>query len=163
VHAAYVGPGPATEDIVDSMIASGIASVGIEVLKGVIPVVAAAALAFVAEPVRTALLYRRIEYDFEYESGQGTTSWDIQWEDFRLTIDVEGVHNDYIEVVTFKKNHESPGDAAKPMKPSSEFRELFHKQIYVKLTQIVRTTTRQSELDKRAASYILHFVLRRRK
>jgi len=68
-----------------------------------------AALAMTSRSIRNALFYTRHESGFDYTSSWQSCAWDIQWEGFRVTIEAEGVHNDYIEKVTIKKNHENPG------------------------------------------------------
>jgi hypothetical protein len=53
--------------------------------------------------VRNALLFFRVEYDFDYEKGSGPCVWDINWEDYRLTISVNDVSNDRLEGVSFRR------------------------------------------------------------
>ena len=49
-----------------------------------------ALLTLLSSKVRSALFYKRVEYDLSYVKGMGSVEWDIEWEGFRLTILVLG-------------------------------------------------------------------------
>jgi hypothetical protein len=67
------------------------------VIEGVAAGLILVLLSLFFKSVRDTLLYRRVEYDLDYEKGMGQANWDIQWEGYRLTILVADVSNDYIE------------------------------------------------------------------
>ena len=106
--------------------------------------------------VRSFIFYKRVEYDFTYKRGSGSCEWDVQWEDFRLTIAAESVSNTHISKVVFRRNKRKDTNP-EDLEPSDKFLSLFDKEIQVKVNSIVR---RQQIND---ADYILRFVFRRRK
>jgi hypothetical protein len=112
------------------------------------------------ESVRNALLYYRVEYDLEYDKDSGPCEWDINWEDYRLTISVKDVSNDRLEEVTFRRNKKHNQDF-KEVFPSDKFQSLFDKEIYMKVNSIIRRS--QTQGDKYIAKYFIRLVLRRRR
>jgi hypothetical protein len=133
--------------------------------KVVISVASALALSLLAllfASVRNALFYKRVEYDFLYtKPGGGGVStkgqWDIQWEDYRLTVTVEDVSNDKLQSVSFIRN-KGKQENFNVLVTSDSFEPLFKKEIYFKLNSIVRAKTPAGP-----ASYTLRFVFRRRR
>jgi hypothetical protein len=119
-------------------------------------VLAVIGLAF--RSVRQALLYKRHEFDFPYDPSWQSCEWDIQWEGFRVTIEVIGVHNDYIEKVVIKKQGANPGQTFERLEVSDTFHPVAEWPLYFKLNSITRS--RPSSGSK---SYRLYFVLRRRR
>lgn len=106
--------------------------------------------------VRSALFFKRVEYDFTYIRGSGACEWDVEWEDFRLTIEVESVSNDHLKNVVFKRNKRKEFLVSE-LEPSDEFIPLFKNEIQVKINSIVR------KQQGNAADYLLRFVFRRRR
>jgi hypothetical protein len=131
-----------------------------EVLKVVASAITVGLLGLLSRPVRGLLFFRRTEYDFDYDAQDGAATWDIQWEDFRLTIKVEDVHNDHLDKVTFLKNKVKPGEQLDVLKVSDKFHKLFDGDIELKLNSVIRVKSKSSTAPKR---YILRFVLRRRR
>jgi hypothetical protein len=113
-------------------------------------------LALLFSSVRTALFFRRVEYDFTYKRGTGSCEWDIQWEGFRLTIAAKSVSNDYLENVVFRRNKRKD-TTFNDLEPSNSFIPLFDNEIQVKLDSIIRK--QQGDV----ADYVVRFVFRRRR
>lgn len=113
-------------------------------------------LALLFESVRNALFYFRVEYDFEYEKGWGACEWDINWEDYRLTLSVTDVSNDRLDGVSFKRNKKQT-EKFDELFPSDKFQPLFNKEVYAKVNSIIRRS------QQRGTSYTLRLVLRRRR
>ena len=68
-----------------------------KIIISVVTTIVIALLSLLFRSVREALFYKRLEYDFHYTKGMGLpVLWDIQWEDYRLTISTEDVSNDLI-------------------------------------------------------------------
>lgn len=129
------------------------------VLQALAPAITLALLGLFSGPVRAFLFFRRTEYDFDYDAQQGAATWDIQWEDFRLTIKVDEVHNDHLERVKFLKNKIEPGESFDVVKVSNKYHHLFDGDIQLKLNSVIRVVSKSPTAPKR---YILRFVLRRR-
>lgn len=107
--------------------------------------------------VRNALFYKRVEYDFDYEAKTGHCDWDIQWDDYRLTISADDVSNDAMHNVVVRRNKrrdESLGE----LEAKDDFAPLFGGEIQFKLNSIVRKM--QSGQPNK---YLLRFVFRRRR
>src|SRR5436853_714336 len=130
----------------------------------IISVATAATLALsslLSESIRTVIFYKRVEYDLVYEKsltdaiGRGFF-WDIQWEDYRLTLKVDDISNNKLEDVVFVRN-EVREEKLGTITASDRFTPLFGKEIYYKLNSIIRSTPPTGQ-----KSYILRFVLRRR-
>lgn len=130
------------------------------VLQALAPALTLALLGLFSGPVRALLFFRRTEYDFDYDAQQGGAIWDIQWEDFRLTIKVGAVHNDHLEKVKFLKNKVEPGESLDVVKVSDKFPHLFDNDIQLKLNSVIRVLSQSPTAPKR---YVLRFVLRRRR
>lgn len=100
-----------------------------------------AVLTLVYGSVRTALWYKRVEYDLECERASGqspfTCSWDIHWEDYRLTFNAGDISENRIKVANFEKlggkKHNIP-----ELFPSDNFLSLFDGEIQMKLNSIIR-------------------------
>jgi hypothetical protein len=129
-----------------------------DVLTSLIAAGILAALAATSRTVRTALFYARHEFELGYTSGWDSCEWDIQWEGFRLTVEAQGVHNDYIETVIIKKNGENPGVTIAPLKTSDSFQSIEGWPVQFKLNSIVRTRPVAG-----GRVYRLFFVFRRRR
>src|SRR5262249_17255970 len=116
------------------------------------------ALSLVFSAVRQGLLYRRHEFDFTYDPSWQSCEWDIQWEGFRLTIEANGVHNDYIEQIVIKKQGASPGQIFPKLEVTDTFHRVAKWPLYFKLNSITR-----AKASSGSKSYRLYFVLRRRR
>jgi hypothetical protein len=133
-----------------------------EILIAVATTLTVSLLALLFSSVRNALFYKRVEYDFIYikPNDRGLSKecqWDIQWEDYRLTVAVGDVSNDKLEEVTFIRNK---GKQVKfeVLVTSESFEPLFNKEIYFKINSIIRVSPPEGQ-----TSYILRFVFRRRR
>lgn len=113
-------------------------------------------LALLFASVRSALFFKRVEYDFTYKRGTGSCEWDVQWEGFRLTIAAESVSNDHLKNVVFRRNKRKD-TTFNDLEPSDSFTLLFGNEIQVKLNSIIR------KQQANEAEYILRFVFRRRR
>jgi len=129
-----------------------------DILTSIIAAVILAAVAATSKAVRAALFYARHEFELDYTSGWEECEWDIQWEGFRLTVEAQGVHNDYIESVTIKKNAENPGVTIAPLTTSDSFRSIEGWPVQYKLNSIVRARPTAG-----GKIYRLFFVFRRRR
>jgi hypothetical protein len=133
-----------------------------EILIAVATTLTVSLLTLLFSSVRNALFYKRVEYDFIYtkpndKNLSNECQWDIQWEDYRLTVAVGDVSNDKLEVVTFIRNQ---GKQVKfdILITSESFEPLFNKEIYFKINSIIRVRPPEGQ-----RSYILRFVFRRRR
>src|SRR5262245_12894285 len=132
-----------------------------KVLASLISTAFLAALAMTSRSIRSALFYTRHEFGFDYTSSWQSCAWDIQWEGFRVTVVAESVHNDYIEKVTIKKNHENPGLEFKQMQTSDSFQTIEGWPLQFKLNSIIRAIPMGDAAGNRL--YRLLFVFRRRR
>jgi hypothetical protein len=126
------------------------------VLISITATLALALLSLLFASVRTALFYKKVEYDFSYTKGMGRARWDIQWEGFRLSISVVDVSNDYLKEAEFRRNKRMP-EKMEELGPSEKFTPLFDGAIQVKLNSIVRREVASG------SEYKLRFVFRRRR
>ena len=131
-----------------------------DVLKAVAPAISAAILALLTPRIRNWFLYDRTEFDFDYEDGEGSPTWDIQWEDLRLTIEAGEIHNDRIDKVRFLLNKLEPGEGPFDIQVSNQFHDYFRGRFQIKLHSVVRTKTRASVSPNR---YQLRWVIRTRR
>jgi hypothetical protein len=116
-------------------------------------------LGLLINPIRNALLYKRIEHDLEYVDNSGSCEWDIQWEDLRLTIKVSDVHNNYLENVVFTRNEHEHSNLIPSFPVKKTFQPFFSpKPIFIKLVSILRTKPKAG-----TTRYIIYFVLRKRR
>ena len=129
--------------------------IGQKIVVSVVSAIAVALLTLLSSKVRSALFYKRVEYDLAYSKGLGPVQWDIEWEGFRLTISADDVSNDRLDNVKVERNERSPFVLSR-LEPSDTFRSLFNGEIEMKLNSIVRRKA-NSEID-----YVLRFVFRRR-
>lgn len=133
-----------------------------EILTAVATAATLALISLLSESIRTALFYKRVEYDLMYEkplteAGGRGCSWDIQWEDYRLTLKVDDISNNKLENVVFVRN-EGKNENFNIITASDRFTPLFGKEIYYKLNSIIRSTPPAGQ-----KSYILRLVFRRRR
>jgi hypothetical protein len=103
------------------------------------PAVVAAIIALLTPRIRGWFLYNRSEFNFDYNSAEGPPTWDIQWEDLRLTIEVKSVHNDHVKGARFVLNSKQPGQDVGDIAVSNKFQELFDGRFQIKLHSIIRT------------------------
>ena len=120
-----------------------------------------ALLSLLFQRVRTALFYKRVEYDLiftkpESEGGLSQCSWDIQWEDYRLTLKIGDISNDKLENVTLIRN-KGKQVTYDVLVTSERFTPVFDNEIYFKLNSIIRAWPPVGP-----KTYILRFVFRRR-
>src|SRR5262245_33431426 len=89
---------------------------GIEKLLADLPLQVASALATAAllagaslfsGAVRRIVFYKR--HNFSLSGPRSGADWDIQWDNLRVTIAAETVHNDHLEKVNIRTNNRSPG------------------------------------------------------
>ena len=120
-----------------------------------------AALSLLFRSVRNAVFYNRVEYDLLCERKSNkppfTSTWDIHWEDYRLTIKAGDISDDKIKDVKFTKY----GDRTEPVDklfPSDTFINLFKGEIQMKLNSIIRHSPPEGN-----RVYTLRIVFRRRK
>lgn len=131
-----------------------------KVLVSIVTTLAVGLVSLSFKGVRNALLYFRVEYDLDYEKGSGPCEWDINWEDYRLTISVNDVSNDRLEGVSVRRNKKQNQDF-KEIFPSDKFQALFDKEIFLKINSIIRRSQTQGE--SHLAKYFIRLVLRRRR
>jgi len=115
-------------------------------------------LGLLFKSVRHALLYKRHEFEFEYDSDFRGCEYDVQWEELRLTFQVGNVHNDYLENVTIKKNGVNPGKNYERLPVSNRFHEISEWNLHFKLVSIVRTRPQTGVKE-----YQIYIVIRRRR
>ena len=132
-----------------------------DILKAVAPAIVAAIVAFLSPRIRTWFVYDRSEFDFDYDATEGQPTWDIQWEDLRLTIKVQEVHNDYVSGARFLMNSQEPGEDVGTIKVSNKFRELFDGRFAIKLHSIIRAKMKSTSSN--VTRYRLRWVTRRRR
>lgn len=113
-------------------------------------------LSLLFSSVRTAIFFKRTEYDLFYTRGTGPCEWDIQWEGFRLTIATDSVSNDYLKNVVARRNKRKDASLG-DLEPENRFIPLFDNEIQLKLESIVR------KQQGNAADYVARFVFRRRR
>ena len=120
-----------------------------------------ALLTLLFRSVRTALFYNRLEYDFPCERARGESpfscSWDIHWEDYRLTFAAGDISDDNIKNATFEKFGGKKETIAE-LFPSDSFRPLFGGEIQMKVNSIIRF-----ESASGSKIYTLRMVFRRRR
>lgn len=120
-----------------------------------------ALLTLLFRSVRTALFYKRVEYDFPCERASGqspfTCLWDINWEDYRLTFEAGDISNDKIKDATFEK-FGGKKETIPELFPSDRFRPLFAGEIQMKVNSIIRF-----EPASGPKVYTLRMVFRRRR
>jgi hypothetical protein len=114
-------------------------------------------LALFFSAVRNALFYKRVEYDFDYEAKTGHCDWDIQWDDYRLTISADDVSNDVVHNVVIRRNKRRDEPLGN-LEAKDDFSSLFAGEIQFKLNSIVRKMQ-----SGHANKYLLRFVFRRRR
>ena len=131
-----------------------------DIIKAVAPAVIAAILALLSPRIRNWFFYDRTEFDFDYKDDEGSPTWDIQWEDLRLTIQADKVHNDYLEKVRFLVNSKEPGEGPFDVPVSNQFRSYFRGRFQIKLHSVIRTKIRTGVSRNR---YRLRWVIRRRR
>jgi hypothetical protein len=80
--------------------------------------------------------------------------WDVQWEDLRVTIAAQAVHNDHVEGLTLKTQDKNPGDALGDVTPSDKLLAASGPpKWFLKLSTIVRAMTGA------ARTYTLYIVV----
>ena len=125
-------------------------------------------LALLFESIRATLFYKRTEYDLMHytwrvlstDPGESQT-WEIQWEDHRLTLSVARVENHRLEGVIFTRNNANE-EKFEALTTSDSFKPLFEKELYFKLHSIIYTRS-CDDVGKGNATYTLRFVFRRRR
>jgi len=127
-----------------------------KVLISVISTVTLAALSLLFESVRNALFYYRVEYELNYKKNTGLCEWDINWEDYRLTLVVADVSNDKLKGVKFIRNERQTEEEAAVF-VSEKFKPLFNKEVFYKIRSIVR------KKQEEKCSYSIKLVLRRKR
>ena len=130
----------------------------LEVLTSIVAAGILFVIAATSKTIRAALFYTRHEFTLDYVSGWDGCDWDIQWEGFRITVEARGVHNDYIDKVTIKKNDENPGVTITPLTTSDAFFRISNWPVEFKLHSILRTQPAAG-----GKAYKLFFVFRRRR
>ena len=115
-------------------------------------------LGLLSKSIRHAVLYKRHEFEFEYDSDFRGCEYDVQWEELRLTFQVRSVHNDYLENVTIKRNDVNPGKTYDKLPVSNKFNEIPEWNLHFKLLSVVRTKP-QTGLKE----YQIYIVIRRRR
>jgi hypothetical protein len=132
-----------------------------KVIVTVVSTIAVGALALIFRSVRTAIFYKRVEYDLVCQRKPNQSpfrcSWDIHWEDYGLTFRAGDISNDNVKDVTFAKL----GGRSEPIPalfPSESYKPLFGGEIQAKVNSIIRMSPESGE-----AVYTLRLVLRRRR
>jgi hypothetical protein len=115
-------------------------------------------LGLLSKSIRYALLYKRHEFEFEYDSDFRGCEYDVQWENLRLTFQVGSAHNDHLEKVTIKRNDVNPGKTFDKIEVKNKFDEIPEWNLHFKLVSIVRTKP-QTGLKE----YQIYLVIRRRR
>lgn len=128
-----------------------------KVIIAVASTVTLSLLALFFSAVRNALFYKRVEYDFDYEAKTGHCDWDIQWDDYRLTISADDVSNDAMHNVIIRRNKRRDEPIGE-LEAKDDFMSLFGGEIQFKLSSIVRKM--QSGHNNK---YLLKFAFRRRR
>ena len=113
------------------------------VLEAVAPALVAAVIALLSPRLRTWFLYDRSEFEFDYNEGEGNPTW----EDLRLTIKMEMVHNDYVTGARFLLNSKEPGENVGDIEVSNKFKKLFDGRFEIKLHSIIRAKMRSASSD----------------
>src|SRR5438093_1920192 len=94
-----------------------------------------AVLSLFFRSVRSALFYKRVEYDLPCERASGespfTCLWDIHWEDYRLTFRAGDISDNAIKEATFRKLG-GKKETVQELFPSDAFLPLFDGEIQMK-------------------------------
>jgi hypothetical protein len=113
------------------------------------------------ESVRSALLWRRVQYDLSCTRKSGVKpfpcSWDITWEDFGLTFKAGDISNDHIDNIAVKL-FTGGSESIAQLLPRDSFKPLFDKKLWVKISAIIRR-----DLPGADSEYTLRLVFRRRR
>lgn len=128
-----------------------------DVIVGLITAAALSILALTQRAVRTALFYTRHEIDLDYDSARNTCDWDIQWENFRITLRASDVSNNKVHDFQIRVN-ERENEVIRELYPSDKFLKGPSTKLQFKLLSIVRT--KPAATGRR---YRLFFVFRRRR
>jgi len=132
-----------------------------KILISVVTTGSLAALTLFFKSVRTALFYKRVEYDLPCERASGqspfTATWNIHWEDYGLTFVAGDISNDKISDASFK-NLAAKKQLVPELFPSDTFLPLFSGEIHVKVNSIIRF-----EPISGPKTYTLRLVFRRRR
>jgi hypothetical protein len=117
-----------------------------------------ASLSLLSRSFRQIVFYKRHEFELDYDRAWKTCTWDIQWEGFRVTIEVAGVRRAFIKSVLIKVNGTDPGRQFDELEVSDTFHHIDRWPLSFKLYSIVRE--KHADDTKR---YRLLWVLRRRR
>ena len=131
------------------------------ILEALAPALVTAVIALLSPRIRTWFLYDRSEFDFDYDESEGSPTWDIQWEDLRLTIKVDKVHNEHVTGARFLLNSKEPGETVGVIEVSNKFKKLFDGRFEIKLHSIIRAKMKSASSD--TTRYRLRWVTRRRR
>jgi hypothetical protein len=125
-------------------------------------------LSLLFESIRATLFYKRTEYDLMHYAWRikpgdpgGSQTWEIQWEDHRLTLSVAHVENHRLEGVIFTRNNANE-EKFDMLTTSDSFKPLFQKELYFKLHSIIYTWGCE-DVARGNATLTLRFVFRRRR
>lgn len=129
-----------------------------EFISSVLTTTLLVGLGLLWKPIRYAILYKRHEFEFEYDSDFRGCEWDVQWEGFRLTISVQDVHNEHLQGVLIKKQNENPGTRYDTLEVSDAFHRIPNWPLQFKVSSIVRTNPGTGVRE-----YLVYFVIRRRR
>ncbi len=130
--------------------------VGVGIVTSLIVGAIIAVFGYAVPPIRYWMFCKTIQYRLECPESAGGRTWDIQWEDLRLTIEVAKPHNDYLEGVTLKLNKQSPGHQIDHMNVSRQFVMPERWRLHVKLASIIREKSPNDSYN-----FVIHFVVRR--
>jgi hypothetical protein len=118
-------------------------------------------LTLLRRSIWNALFYQRVEYDLSCKRASGqspfTGTWDIHWEDYRLTFKAGDISDNRIKDATFEKLG-GKSENVQELFPSDAFRPLFDSEIQMKLNSIIRFEPASGPRE-----YTLRLVFRRRR
>ncbi|HXU36219.1 MAG TPA: hypothetical protein VN937_07620 [Blastocatellia bacterium] len=132
--------------------------IGSKVVTSLLTALVLFLLSLLSKTIRHALLYKRHEFEFEYDSDFRGCEYDVQWEELRLTFQIGDVHNDHLENVIIKRNEVNPGKKYEKVEVSNNFNEISEWNLHFKLVSIIRTKP-QTGLKE----YQIYVVIRRRR
>jgi hypothetical protein len=131
-----------------------------KILVSVGATISIAALTLLFKGVRSTLFFKRVEYELSCErpstASPLTSTWDIHWEDYRLTFEAGDISDDKIKNVKFEKLGGKSEQVAE-LFPTDTFRPLFGGEIQMKLGSIVRHKPAEG-----SRTYTLRMAFRRR-
>ena len=112
--------------------------------------------ALLIPPIRRLILFKR--HEFSFLGLPAGSTWDVQWENLRVTIAAKAIHNDYLDGVSVKTNDRNPAKLFEKLVVSEELHVIAGPPRWLlKLGSIVRTRAND------AREYAVNVIIFRRR